>query len=199
MILENLADITIGAVYTRIKPNNNTDEYELLDTISMQELNFTIGNITEFEPVESKILASKLESCTLTKEKDVLIGLTMQKAMVVDEKRANKLVLSNFAIIRISNHDILDAYYLCWLINENKDFKRVICQSSQGISYVSTLSLQIVKTLDVPLLNIKTQKIIGHLYKLSIERSKTCAKLEHLKELLLKNEIYNIYKGELQK
>ena len=93
--LEEVGEIVQGAIYTRIKPSNDIDECALLDTISMQELNYTIGNSLTYEKLESKVLNSKIASCIFTKEDDVLIGLTMQKAMVITLERSGKLALSN--------------------------------------------------------------------------------------------------------
>ena len=54
--LEAISEIVQGAIYTRIKSDNNIDECSLLDTISMQELNYTIGNSLTYEKQESKVL-----------------------------------------------------------------------------------------------------------------------------------------------
>ena len=124
--LEVISEIVQGAIYTRIKSDNSIDECTLLDTISMQELNYTIGNSLTYEKQESKVLNSKISSCTFTKQYDVLVGLTMQKAMVITSERSGKLALSNFAVIRIHDKNVIDPNYLCWLINENSYFKKLI-------------------------------------------------------------------------
>ena len=194
--LEELSEILQGSIYTRIKPDNDIDECTFLETISMQELNYTIGSSLLYENQESKVLSSKILNCTFTKEHDVLVGLTMQKAMVIIAERSNKLVLSNFAVIRIHDKNIIDPYYLCWLLNENSYFKKVIEQSSQGTSYVSTLSMSTLRGLEIPLIDIDKQKRIGQLYNMSIKRKKISSRLEELKDCLLKAQIEKIYKGE---
>lgn len=194
--LEELSEILQGSIYTRIKPDNDIDECTFLETISMQELNYTIGSSLLYENQESKVLSSKILNCTFTKEHDVLVGLTMQKAMVIIAERSNKLVLSNFAVIRIHDKNIIDPYYLCWLLNENSYFKKVIEQSSQGTSYVSTLSMSTLRGLEIPLIDIDKQKRIGQLYNMSIKRKKISSRLEELKDYLLKAQIEKIYKGE---
>ena len=194
--LEEVGEIVQGAIYTRIKPSNDIDECALLDTISMQELNYTIGNSLTYEKLESKVLNSKIASCIFTKEDDVLIGLTMQKAMVITLERSGKLALSNFALIRIHDKNVVDPNYLCWLINENSYFKKLIDQSSQGTSYVSIVSIATLRNLEIPLIEIKKQRKIGKLYQLSIERKKVGEKLEQLKDNILKCNIEKIYRGE---
>ena len=195
--LEAISEIVQGAIYTRIKSDNNIDECSLLDTISMQELNYTIGNSLTYEKQESKVLSSKISSCTFTKQDDVLVGLTMQKAMVITSERSGKLTLSNFAVIRIHDKNVLDPNYLCWLLNENSYFKKVIEQSSQGTAYVSTLSIATLRGLEIPLVDIDKQRKIGQLYQISIQRKKIGARLEELKDYLLKAQIESIYKGEM--
>lgn len=193
--LEEISEINQGAIFTRVKSDNIFDEYSLFDTISMQELNFRIGNALTYDKLESKVLNSKTQNCIFTKLDDVLIGLTMQKAMVINEERVNKLVLSNFALIRIKNKNILDSNYLCWLINENKCFKKIIEKSSQGIAYVSTLSIASLRGLEIPLIEIEKQRKIGQLYQLSILRKKICYRLEELNDNILKEKLELIYKG----
>ena len=197
--LEAISEIVQGAIYTRIKSDNNIDECTLLDTISMQELNYTIGNSLTYEKQESKVLNSKISSCIFTKKDDVLVGLTMQKAMVITSERSGKLTLSNFAVIRIHDKNIVDPNYLCWLLNENSYFKKVIEQSSQGTAYVSTLSIATLRGLEIPLVDIEKQRKIGQLYQISIQRKKVGARLEELKDNLLKSQIEIIYKGEIVK
>ena len=194
--LEAISEIVQGAIYTRIKSNNNIDECSLLDTISMQELNYTIGNSLTYEKQESKVLNSKISSCIFTKKDDVLIGLTMQKAMVITSERSGKLALSNFAVIRIHDKNVLDPNYLCWLLNENSYFKQIIEKSSQGTAYVSTLSIATIRGLEIPLVDIEKQRKIGQLYQIAIERKKVGTRLEELKDNLLKIQIETIYKGE---
>lgn len=195
--LEAISEIVQGAIYTRIKSDNSIDECTLLDTISMQELNYTIGNSLTYEKQESKVLNLKISSCTFTKQDDVLVGLTMQKAMVITSERSGKLTLSNFAVIRIHDKNVLDPNYLCWLLNENSYFKKVIEQSSQGTAYVSTLSIATLRGLEIPLVDIDKQRKIGQLYQISIQRKKIGARLEELKDYLLKAQIESIYKGEM--
>ena len=193
--LGEISEIFQGAIYTRIKPSNDIDECMLLDTISMQELNCTIGNSLSYDKQESKVLNSKMASCIFTIENDVLIGLTMQKAMEITPERSNKLVLSNFAVIRIQDKNIIDPIYLCLLINENSYFKKIIDQSSQGTSYVSIVSIATLRNLEIPIIEIEKQRKIGKLYQLSIERRKVGKKLEELKDNLLMLNIEQIYKG----
>lgn len=195
--LEAISEIVQGAIYTRIKSDNNIDECTLLDTISMQELNYTIGNSLTYEKQESKVLNSKISSCIFTEQDDVLVGLTMQKAMVITSERSSKLTLSNFAVIRIHDKNILDPNYLCWLLNENRYFKKVIEQSSQGTAYVSTLSIATLRGLEIPLVDIDKQRKIGQLYQISVQRKKIGARLEELKDYLLKVQIESIYKGDM--
>lgn len=193
--LEEISEIVQGAIYTRIKPSSDIDECTKLDTISMQELNCTVGNSLSYDKQESKVLNSKMASCIFTKENDVLIGLTMQKAMVITSERSGKLALSNFAVIRIHNKNMIDPNYLCWLINENSYFKKIIDQSSQGTSYVSIVSIATLRNLEIPIIEIEKQRKIGKLYQLSIERRKVGKKLEELKDNLLMLNIEQIYKG----
>ena len=99
-------------------------------------------------------------------------------------------------MIRIHDKNVVDPNYLCWLINENSYFKKLIDQSSQGTSYVSIVSIATLRNLEIPLIEIEKQRKIGKLYQLSIERKKVGEKLEQLKDNILKCNIEKIYRGE---
>ena len=194
MNLGELANIVQGSIYTRIKPNSDIDECTLLDTISMQELNSTIGYSNSYEYLGSKVLNSKLKNCVFTKEFDVVIGLTMQKAMVISKERADKLLLSNFALIQINDTSILDPFYLCWLINESVSFRKKLTMNTQGSAWVTSLSS--IRELEIPLIEIGKQRKIGKLYTMTTNKYKLDKLIADKKEILMKKQIEIIYKGE---
>lgn len=116
MELTKLADIIQGNIPTRIEVPSG----QSIETITMQELNY-IANVSDDLPIEKylTVQSDKIATYSLTKEYDVVVGLSSGKAIVIEQSRAKKLILSNLAIIRIKDISILDPYYLCWYINNN--------------------------------------------------------------------------------
>ena len=178
--LNEIAEIYQGSILTRIKPVNQLDEVEA-DSISMQELSYYVGILDSFDNyTKSKISASKLPSCIFTKQKDIVVGLSSRKAMVIEEERSNKLLLSNFALVRVDVNK-LDPYYFCWLLNENLQFQKNLEQKVQGSAHVFILPINTLKESELDLPNINIQRKIGLLYDLYRKR-------EHLDKQIMEKE-----------
>lgn len=190
MELKQLASIIQGNIPTRIE----VLEGESIETITMQELNY-IANVSDDLPVEKRIVVQgdKLNTYSLTQNKDVVVGLSSGKAIVIDDKRANRLILSNLAIIRIKDTNLLDPYYLCWLINSNKAEIRKI---QQGTAAVSIIPLSMLKSFDVTLVPIETQRTIGKIDELKRQRDRITHSIEAKKADVLAQQLMLIYEKE---
>ena len=188
--LKQLASIIQGNIPTRIE----VSEGESIETITMQELNY-IANVSDDLPVEKHIVVQgdKLNTYSLTQNKDVVVGLSSGKAIVIDDKRANRLILSNLAIIRIKDNNLLDPYYLCWLINSNK---AEIRKMQQGTAAVSIIPLSMLKSFDVTLVPIETQRTIGKIDELKRQRDRITHSIEAKKTDVLAQQLMIIYEKE---
>ena len=82
--LKQLASIIQGNIPTRIEVSEGVS----IETITMQELNY-IANVSDDLPVEKHIVVQgdKLNTYSLTQNKDVVVGLSSGKAIVIDNKR----------------------------------------------------------------------------------------------------------------
>ena len=192
MELQHIANIIQGNIPTRIETTIGLS----VETITMQELNY-IANVSDDLPVEKNITiqGDKLESYSLTKEKDVVVGLSSGKAIVIESNRANKLILSNLAIIRIKDTEKVDPYYLCWFINNNR---AEIKKMQQGTSAVSIIPLSMLKSFEVTLLPIETQRTIGKISELKRQRDRLTHSIETKKTDILTQQLMKIYEKELQ-
>lgn len=190
MELQHIANIIQGNIPTRIETTIGLS----IETITMQELNY-IANISDDLPVEKYITVQgdKLESYSLTKEKDVVVGLSSGKAIVIESNRANKLILSNLAIIRIKDTEKVDPYYLCWFINNNRS---AIKKMQQGTSAVSIIPLSMLKSFEVELLPIETQRTIGKINELKRQRDRLTHSIETKKTDILTQQLMTIYEKE---
>ena len=190
MELKQLASIIQGNIPTRIEVSEGVS----IETITMQELNY-IANVSDDLPVEKHIVVQgdKLNTYSLTQNKDVVVGLSSGKAIVIDNKRANRLILSNLAIIRINDTNLLDPYYLCWLINSNK---AEIRKMQQGTAAVSIIPLSMLKSFDVTLVPIETQRKIGKIDELKRQRDRITHSIEAKKADVLAQQLMIIYEKE---
>lgn len=188
--LKQLASIIQGNIPTRIEVSEGVS----IETITMQELNY-IANVSDDLPVEKHIVVQgdKLNTYSLTQNKDVVVGLSSGKAIVIDNKRANRLILSNLAIIRIKDTNLLDPYYLCWLINNNK---AEIRKMQQGTTAVSIIPLSKLKSFDVTLVPIETQRTIGNIDELKRQRDRITHSIEAKKADVLAQQLMIIYEKE---
>lgn len=88
--LSNLSEISLGTILTRVKPKSELQSFKQISTISMQELSYICGkDDSSFDEIISKIDIEKVDKCLLTKENDIVIGLSSQMAMVITKERAN--------------------------------------------------------------------------------------------------------------
>lgn len=193
MELQNLANIIQGNIPTRIEVPLGLS----VETITMQELNY-IANVSDELPVEKYIMVQgeKLDSYSLTKEKDVVVGLSSGKAIVIESCRANKLILSNLAIIRINDTEKLDPYYLCWFINNSNASLKQLKKMQQGNAAVAIIPLSLLKGFRIELLPIKTQKLIGKINELKRRRDRLTHTIEIKKSDVLTQQLITIYEKE---
>ncbi len=164
--INQLAEISQGSILTRIKSEDSSGiPYEAL---TMQELSYYC-NQSDYLPLENCVMVnrSRYKNCLYSQIGDVLIGISSGNAMVIEKNRAGKLVLSNFAVIRIENKKKLDPYYLCWLINENSDVKKQLLPLYQKTSRVVVIPISTFKDIEIECCDIDKQIKIGKAYDLS--------------------------------
>lgn len=190
--LQSLANIIQGNIPTRIEVTTG----QSVETITMQELNY-IANVSDDLPIEKYITVQddKIGTYSLTKKYDVVVGLSSGKAIVIESKRADKLILSNLAIIRIKDMSKVDPYYLCWFINNNR---AAIKKMLQGTSAVSIIPLSMLKSFEVTLLPIETQRTIGKISELKRQRDRLTHSIETKKTDILTQQLMKIFEKELQ-
>ena len=190
MELNHLAKIIQGNIPTRIEVPIG----QSIETITMQELNY-IANVSDDLPVAKylTVQSDKVESYSLTKQFDVVVGLSSGKAIVIEQSRADKLILSNLAIIRIKDMNKVDPYYLCWYINNNK---AEIKKMQQGNTAVSIIPLSILKSFDIALLPIEKQRLIGKVSELKRQRDRITHAIETKKSDVLSQQLMKLFEKE---
>ena len=193
--LQSLANIIQGNIPTRIEVTTG----QSVETITMQELNY-IANVSDDLPIAKYITVQgdKIGTYSLTKEYDVVVGLSSGKAIVIERNRADKLILSNLAIIRINDMSEVDPYYLCWFINNNTAALKQLKKLKQATTAVSIIPLSMLKNFEVTLLPIETQRTIGKISELKRHRDRLTHSIETKKTDILTQQLMKIFEKELQ-
>ena len=193
MELTKLADIIQGNIPTRIEVSSG----QSIETITMQELNY-IANVSDDLPIEKylTVQSDKIATYSLTKEYDVVVGLSSGKAIVIAQNRAMKLILSNLAIIRIKDINSLDPYYLCWYINNNKAALKELNKLKQANAAVSVIPLNLLKGFDIVLLPIEKQRIIGKINEVKRKRDRLTHIIETKKSDILTQQLVKTIEKE---
>lgn len=191
--LIQLANIIQGNIPTRIEVSVG----KTLETITIQELNY-IANVSDDFPVAKylTVQSEKADSYVFTQSGDVLVGLSTGKAIVIEPIKAEKLVLSNMAIVRIKNVNQIDPYYLCWYINENKAALKELNKLKQATAATSIIPLSMLKNFEIVLLPIEKQRIIGKIYELKRQRDRITHSIETKKTELLSHQLVKIFEKE---
>ena len=195
MELQSLANIIQGNIPTRIEVTTG----QSIETITMQELNY-IANVSDDLPIAKYITVQgdKIGTYSLTKEYDVVVGLSSGKAIVSESNRADKLILSNLAIIRIKDMSKVNPYYLCWFINNNTAALKQLKKLKQATTAVSIIPLSMLKSFEVTLLPIEKQRTIGKISELKRQRDRLTHSIETKKTDILTQQLMKIFEKELQ-
>lgn len=186
--LENLGEISLGDFLARIK-NKSGKEKEEINVFTINDLNFELGDKEEKE-LERKIQIvdkGRFNSESLSKENNVVVGLTINKACSISKNNVGKIITSNFAIIKFDEEKV-DSNYFIWYFNEHPSIKKYLRLISQGSALVSAISIGMLRDIEIELPEIEIQRIIGKIYKLRIEKIKLNKQKEEL-EAKLQNQI----------
>lgn len=164
--INQLATVSQGSILTRIKSSINSGVSS--EAITMQELSFYCNQTDDSGSTNEVIIdKERYENCLFSQVGDVLVGLSSGNSMVIEKERAGKLVLSNFAVIRIDDARKLDPYYLCWLLNENSDVRRQLQLLYQKTCRVVVIPISAFKDIEIECCSIEKQRKVGKAYDLA--------------------------------
>lgn len=167
MNLEQCASVVQGAFLSRIQTSPSLEAVKL-PVYTMKEMNEWLS--PDPTSVENQQDASdvhvdqgRLVSLPLAKEGLVLISLTGQRAVALQQEHVGKLIPSNFAIIEPTGE--LHPDYLEWYINEHPDCRKQLKIATQGSS-IAALSIQMLRSLEIILPPMDDQVKIGSVHRL---------------------------------
>ena len=138
-------------------------------------IQFALGkNVSRLKDSENKIYTPEdfekdLHSENQSKEAaDCVISMIKSKAAPISIETADLCVTSNFLKCSF-DPAILDPWYFCYQFNRGREIEEQIARYHQGNTLnVKKLTIQIIGSLKIPLLEIEQQRKIGSLYRQAI-------------------------------
>lgn len=200
MNLEQCALVTQGAFLSRVQTVPLTDEEKLIlhkfSAYSMKEMNEWLSSDPNVIPDNSQdvyISEERLGTLPIAKEGWVLISLTSQRAVALQQEHVGKLIPSNFAIIEPAR--LLNPDYLEWFINEHPDCRKQLKVATQGSS-VAALSIQMLRTLDIILPPMTDQLRVGSVHRLLHRKNRLLQERVLLEKQYAKHTLMRYIKEE---
>ncbi len=182
MRLEDISEILIGVLLNREIRKDGEIKYKLFNLKSYEEKE----EYMEFPT--NKTFTEKL-----TKEGDLLFRLVSPNKIVYIEKdQENLLVPSQLCIIR-PQKQIINPIYLKWYL-ENSPGKEKVMLELTGSS-IQKISVNSLRSIDVPVIDMEKQKAIEDLIKLWNKEKEVMNQIISNKELLYTNLIQEIVQG----
>ncbi len=140
-------------------------------------MKFTVGkNVTRLKEQDEKNIykpedfENDLHGMTDEESFGCIINLIRSTAVPLTKEASGKCLTSNFLLCSFDT-EVLDPWYFCYLINESKEVEQQISMLHQGTTLsVKKLTIKSIGELNITLLDMEKQKLIGKLYKDSIKQ-----------------------------
>lgn len=200
MTISDIASVRTGLVTTRKKINASSlriYEYHLLNLKCIANEGYIDKNY-----IESYESSEELKENYLTQMGDILVRLSSPYTVVIIDQQdlCGIVVPSHFAIIRVDRRRVLPEFVF-WSLRRGKNKIKMV-QNSSGSTAFGTISSGVIGSIDITLLPLREQEIIGTLMVLSEHEQELIQKLATEKKkynVLLLNRIYNDMKrGDLR-
>lgn len=144
-----------GVNLSRLKKQEEIEQY---DIYGQGDFDIDLHQLSDLPELDEATLSSKFLSCG-----ELVISTTRQKMTVASEQQAGKLLPLNFIRAHFTK-PYLDKGYLLYLFNEEASIRAQIDQDKAGRSGAYKLSIKVLQELEVPLLPLKQQVLIGRTY-----------------------------------
>lgn len=171
MKLDDIAQLIQGVTVNRIEAFELNEESTALDMLSLKAFNDALGiSYRGLNERSGQIIVNKhkLSSDVITDSHSLIWHSLSQKAVLLPSHYNGLLITNNFVKIKCKDH--IDLAYLEWVLNEHPAIQKQLATLSVG-SVVSTLKLSSLRELDIPLLSLEKQRIIGQISKLKKKKT----------------------------
>ncbi|WP_046174857.1 restriction endonuclease subunit S domain-containing protein [Domibacillus indicus] len=165
MQLQTIATVTHGAFLSRIETSPEDTAAQIVKLYTTKELNKSLGldyrgdhdRVTTIHVASERFAKLKLAS-----EKMVVVNLLSQKAAAIRKEHTGLLIPSNFVVIEWN--EPMSPLYFEWYFNEHPSCRKQLLIARQGTS-ISTLSIQMLRELDILMPPPNKQELVGKMYR----------------------------------
>jgi restriction endonuclease S subunit len=195
MRLDNVANVRTGLVLSRkvaeLEVATNPESYEVLSLRAVSG-----DGVISKEYIEPYCSTERLKSDYLTRKGDVLFRLSAPyTAVCINDDFINLLIPSHFSVIR-TNTERLDPIYLEWWLNHHKT---LFYKMASGGTMMGTISSGFVAALEVDLIPLESQRLIGEIITTSKYEQELLLRLSKSKQQLTDSAIELIINGGIIK
>lgn len=148
MKLNELVKIESGINSVRVKDQNYT-------LYTIEDVNYDLGHGEDYQH-------DKARGKSITARGDVVINTVSNLASVVHSKNAGKMLNQIFLRLNILDENVLDSWYLCYLLNKSEYIRYQEAAIMDG-SVIRKLTKANLEDLEINLPEIADQKKIGKL------------------------------------
>lgn len=197
MRLNEIASVRTGIVTGRKRVEKGTASPYCYKALNLKCL-LPDGNL-DLKYIEEYPAKEKLKQEFFTQEGDVLIRLSFPYTSVLidDKKMCGFLVPSHFAILRTDKKKALPEYIL-WVLRRESTYQQIL-QNSSGSTAFGTISSGFIGALNIRILPMEKQRVLGRLLLLSNKEQELLQRLAKEKAVFNNealNIIYDQFKGE---
>jgi len=170
--LQEVASVIQGVNITRVETSAKEKDAKNVGVLTLKEFNESMGIPYRLEQSKSTriwIEETQLDKVRFTKENMVVIHLLSQRAASIPLIYETLLIPSNFVIVDFERQ--VDSKYIEWYLNEHVEVRRQFNLATQGSS-VSSLSIKMLREMEVSLPPIQLQTRIGKIVQAVQQKKK---------------------------
>lgn len=189
--LQEMASVVQGVNVTRVETKETTLGAKRVKVLTLKEFNESLGlpyRLAQDKKANIWIEEKQMDKLRFTEENMVVIHLLSQRVASIPLIFEKLLIPSNFVIIDFQEQ--VDAKFIEWYFNEHAEVRRQFKLATQGSS-VSSLSINMLREMDVSLPPIQLQTRIGKIVQAVQQKKKLMEERMELEDQYI-NELVSV-------
>ena len=186
-----MASVVQGVNVTRVETKETTLGAKRVKVLTLKEFNESLGlpyRLAQDKKANIWIEEKQMDKLRFTEENMVVIHLLSQRVASIPLIFEKLLIPSNFVIIDFQEQ--VDAKFIEWYFNEHAEVRRQFKLATQGSS-VSSLSINMLREMDVSLPPIQLQTRIGKIVQAVQQKKKLMEERMELEDQYI-NELVSV-------
>lgn len=192
MKLEELADIIVGQIMTRVTADSNNEGKEIR-VLSPKAIS---NGVIDMDDIGTTVVTKEIDKDKYTREGDVVIKLsTPYDAAYITSESAGLAIPSFCAIIRLSGNCV-SAGYLSAFLNSKYVKNQLIAKVSGGIKPM--VKVTDIRNLEFPTVSQSDMQDIGEAFLLSGKKKKALLEMIRTEEQTMSTIVMNSIIGGMR-